>query len=173
MLGGVAGAALLKALTPESLGDKLGYNFVNPKITAGQGLVVELVATFVLVLVVFAVTDEFRMEIKGAASLAIGLTVVLGHIFSINYTNCGMNPARVFGPAVMANYWDNHWIYWIGECVGGILAAILYVALFSADESGLYNRLFKSICGSATISNGDNHKENIPVSTVSVERITP
>ena len=33
-----------------------------------------------------------------------------------------MNPARVFGPAVIANDWDHHYIWWLGECLGAIFS---------------------------------------------------
>ena len=32
-----------------------------------------------------------------------------------------MNPARAFGPAVVANYWNYHWIYWVGPLCGALL----------------------------------------------------
>uniref|UniRef100_A0A674DR63 Aquaporin 8a, tandem duplicate 1 n=1 Tax=Salmo trutta TaxID=8032 RepID=A0A674DR63_SALTR len=34
-----------------------------------------------------------------------------------------MNPARAFGPAVVANYWSYHWIYWVGPMSGALLTA--------------------------------------------------
>ena len=41
-------------------------------------------------------------------------------------TGAAMNPARVFGTAIAAGYWDNHWIYWVGPIAG---AALAFVAL--------------------------------------------
>ena len=37
-----------------------------------------------------------------------------------------MNPARSFGPAIVANIWKDHWIYWIGPLSGAGLAGVLY-----------------------------------------------
>ena len=37
-----------------------------------------------------------------------------------------MNPARVFGPAVAANFWKSHYIYWVGPLLGGALAGLVY-----------------------------------------------
>lgn len=36
-----------------------------------------------------------------------------------------LNPARAFGPALMANYWTYHWVYWVGPIGGGLVAAAL------------------------------------------------
>lgn len=36
-----------------------------------------------------------------------------------------LNPARAFGPAVMANYWTYHWVYWVGPIGGSLAAAAL------------------------------------------------
>lgn len=32
------------------------------------------------------------------------------YILQIAYTGCSMNPARSFGPAVIQNAWDSHWV---------------------------------------------------------------
>lgn len=36
-----------------------------------------------------------------------------------------MNPARAFGPAVMAGHWDYHWVYWLGPLLGSLLVGVL------------------------------------------------
>ena len=40
-----------------------------------------------------------------------------------------MNPARSFGPAFIADVWDDHWIYWVGPISGALLAAFTYKVL--------------------------------------------
>lgn len=45
-----------------------------------------------------------------------------------------LNPARAFGPALAANYWYNHGVYWIGPLAGGVAAGWLYDILFLTKE---------------------------------------
>jgi glycerol uptake facilitator-like aquaporin len=52
------------------------------------------------------------------APVAIGFTVFLAHLFLIAPTGCGINPARVFGSAVISGQWENQWLYWVGPFVG-------------------------------------------------------
>ena len=54
-----------------------------------------------------------------------------------------MNPARVFGPAVISNEWNLHWVWWTSEIVGACLAVIIvrlfFAPLYASDEkSGLW-----------------------------------
>lgn len=65
---------------------------------------------FVLVLVICGVCDQNRPEAKAAGPLSIGLTISVGHLMAINFTGSSMNPARSFGSAVIANFWDDHWV---------------------------------------------------------------
>jgi glycerol uptake facilitator-like aquaporin len=52
------------------------------------------------------------------APVAIGFTVFLAHLFLIAPTGCGINPARVFGSAVISGKWENQWLYWVGPFIG-------------------------------------------------------
>lgn len=130
-LGGIAGAALLKALTPEDQQGFLGGTFVN-KLSPFQGFGVEFSITFILVFTVFAVCDGNRLDVTGSAPLAIGLSVATCHLFAVKYTGASMNTARSFGPAVITGEWDHHWVYWLGPILGGIVAGLLYQNVFEA-----------------------------------------
>jgi len=131
-LGALAGSGILKALTPENQQGNLGNTGLGHEVTPLQGFGMEFLLGFILVFVVFGVCDENRHETKGVAPLAIGLSVVLGHLAAVDYTGSSMNPARSFGSAVIAGGWDQHWVYWVGPILGGIAAALLYTHAFSA-----------------------------------------
>lgn len=137
-LGALAGSAVLKALTPEKLhGKGLGITKIgDADLSEVQGFGIEFFLGFVLVLTVCGVCDQNRPEAKPAGPLAIGLAVALGHMAGVGYTGSSMNPARSFGSAIIANKWDNHWIYWVGPILGGIAAALLYKNAFQAPSLG-------------------------------------
>ncbi|KAL5015283.1 hypothetical protein ScPMuIL_009553 [Solemya velum] len=82
--GAIIGGLLLKAVTVPSWNTtiNLGVTSVNPQIDVGQGLAVEIILTFVLVMVIYGTTDPNRTDF-GSASLAIGLTVATGHLAGV------------------------------------------------------------------------------------------
>lgn len=132
-LGAVAGAAILYGVTPASVRGGLGVTSVNPEISTGHAIVIELIITFELVFTVFATCDTKRNDLKGSAAMAIGLSVCIGHLFAIPYTGASMNPARSFGPAIIMGKYHDHWVYWVGPLLGGVLAATTYEYLFCPD----------------------------------------
>lgn len=138
-IGAIGGSATMKALVPEAIQGGLGNTGLGSGLTPVQGFGVEFFLGFVLVFVVFGVCDPNKADQKAPASVIIGLTVTLGHLAAIDYTGASMNPARSFGSAVIANGWDNHWIYWVGPSLGGIAAALLYQHVFAAPNKGEYS----------------------------------
>ncbi|XP_012730861.2 aquaporin-4 [Fundulus heteroclitus] len=132
-LGAITGAGILYAVTPADVRGSLGVTMVNSKISLGHALLVELFITFELVFTIFATCDAKRTDLSGSASLAIGFAVAIGHLFAIPYTGASMNPARSFGPAMVTLTFENHWVYWLGPILGGILAAALYEYLYCPD----------------------------------------
>lgn len=125
--GAIAGSVVLKMLTPTTQANLgLGATDLGEGIQPGQGIVMEAIITFLLVLVVHAVTDPKRSDTKGWAPLAIGLAIAVSHMAAIPFTGSSMNPARSLGPAVILMQWSNQWVYWVGPLAGGAIAGALY-----------------------------------------------
>jgi len=89
-----------------------------------QGMVLEAVLTFFLVFVIFGTAVDRRAPKLGA--LLIGLTVTIDILVGGRMTGAAMNPAVWFGPAINGGGWDNAWVYIVGPCLGGAIAALLY-----------------------------------------------
>ena len=141
LVAAILGSLLLKAVIagPAELGN-LGAYSVNLAIVedqvgngAGAGLLIEAVLTFALVFVIFATAID-RKGLAHFAPMAIGLVVLVDNLVGIPLTGASMNPARSFGPAVVANFWDDHWIYWLGPLIGAAVAALVYEYVFLDRE---------------------------------------
>ncbi len=129
--GGVLAALLLRWIFPADYRDatNLGVPAVNT-IDVGPALVVEALLTFFLVWVVFAMTTDSRSTYSAIAGLAIGLVIVFDTLMAYSLTGAGLNPARVFGPELVANVWTDAWIWYVGPIAGGAIAALLYDELY-------------------------------------------
>ena len=127
--GAVIGALLLKFTLPDVSEGDLGAHGLGTGVTAGMGLTMEIVLTFVLVFVIFSTAID-PQGMGRLAPLAIGLTVLVAHLVAVPFTGASINPARSFGPAVVAGVWADHWVYWVGPLVGAALAGLLYQVFF-------------------------------------------
>ena len=98
------------------------------------GLVVEIVLTFIFVIAILGVTSK-KANHGSFGGLVIGLTLVVVHILGIGLTGTSVNPARSFGPALVALFSGNSeplaalWVFIVGPLVGAALAAFTYKAL--------------------------------------------
>ncbi|MFA6363057.1 MIP/aquaporin family protein [Methanoregula sp.] len=112
----------------------LGATSPFPGIGYGQAILVEAIATFVLMLVIMGVAVDPRAT-PGFAGLVIGLTVAGLITMAGNITGGSLNPARTFGPYVMdgllgdANLWAFFPIYVIGPVIGAVAAAFFYTKI--------------------------------------------
>ena len=111
-----------------------------PVLDKGQGVAVEATLTFFLVWVFFACAADPRGAFDKVAGLAIGGVIVMGTLMAYLLTGAAMNPARAFGPELVANHWgDDWWIWYVGPFAGGVIAAVLYELLYlrSPEPAGM------------------------------------
>ena len=131
VIGGIIAGAVLLLFThvvaaPDLTGG-LGTNGVANAGGAGGACLVEVIATFIFVLVVLGTTDE-KVGAGNLAGLAIGLSLILIHLVCINLTGTSVNPARSIGPAIFAGgqALADLWVFIVAPLIGGALAALVW-----------------------------------------------
>lgn len=111
--------ALQLFLGPERLASAgYGATSLAPGISLMQGIAIEVTLTFFLMFVIASCVLQERTH----PGIYIGLTVALGSVTGGAFTGASMNPARSFAPALLANLWTDHWLYWLAPILGALLA---------------------------------------------------
>ncbi|MFH0803372.1 MAG: aquaporin [bacterium] len=135
-VGAIAAAGVLAVIVQGKLAGYdigiagLGQNGWGPDYQGGFGLssaaLFEFVATFLFIVVILGSTQDGAPA--KMAGLAIGLTLVVIHIFGISITGVSVNPARSLGPALLVGgkALEQLWLFLVFPCLGGILAGILF-----------------------------------------------
>jgi MIP family channel proteins len=133
--GGVLGALLTKALLlDEGRLSNYGATEISPLVGDNlDGMILEAIGTFMLVLAVLAVALNPRARNEWAP-LTIGLT--LGFVVMVigPLTGAAVNPARWFGPALVGEEFGGVWPYLVGDLVGGLLAAGFFFFVIAAGD---------------------------------------
>jgi MIP family channel proteins len=126
LLGAMLAAYALEATTPQMWFEAArgGGQAVSLDIRTGQAFMLEAIATFFLVFVIFGTAVDPKAPQVGG--FAIGLTIAADILAIGPLTGASMNPARSFGPAIATNIWEGQLIYWIGPIIGATIAAQLY-----------------------------------------------
>ncbi|WP_300268240.1 MIP/aquaporin family protein [Microbacterium sp.] len=154
LIGGILGAILCWASYRQHFDDeedpalKLAVFSTGPQIRSyGHNLLTEIIATFVLVFVIFAFADYGDIEIGvpgglgplsalPVALLVVGIGASLG-----GPTGYAINPARDLGPRIAhailpikgkgSSDWAYSWVPVVGPLIGGAIAAFAAPALLS------------------------------------------
>ncbi|MBQ4438509.1 aquaporin [bacterium] len=138
-LGAFAGSGLLALIfSLGGIADKTGGFGTNGLAgvngSAVAGLIVEIVLTFFFVFTILGVTSK-KGNHGSFAGVVIGFTLVLVHILGIGLTGTSVNPARSFGPAIVAAISGNTapiaalWVFIVAPLIGAALAAVIWKAL--------------------------------------------
>lgn len=121
VLGAVMGAVTLRLL----FGPIADLGSTVPAGTAAQSLGLEILLSAVLMTVIVSVATDSRAA-GHLAAVAIGATITLDALWGGPVSGASMNPARSFGPALIAGLWRDQWVYYVGPVVGAAIGAALY-----------------------------------------------
>ena len=136
LLGGIAAAGVLAVIAKGLLAgydvsaNGLGQNGWGEGYQAGyalsSGVVFEFVATLIFVIVILGSTQAGAPT--QMAGLAIGITLVVIHIFGINITGVSVNPARSLGPAIWVGgkAISQVWMFLLVPSIAGIVSGAIY-----------------------------------------------
>lgn len=109
----------------------VGLTMLGPSVNYGQGILLEALGTFLLLLTIMAMAVDRRAP-TGWAGWMIGLAVAC-EIFVIGpLTGGSVNPARTFGPYLTVTLfggnapWAQYVVYIVGPIVGAVLAVVVY-----------------------------------------------
>ena len=132
--GAILAAGILSVIVSGVSGghdpSKLGQNGWGPgylgEYNLTSAILFELVATFIFVVVILGSTQKAAPA--GFAGLAIGITLVVIHLFGIYITGVSVNPARSLGPALFAGgkALSQVWLFLLVPSLGGIVAGLLF-----------------------------------------------
>ncbi len=141
LLGAAAGALLVVAAFGTASVDVSAAGAVGfgEGIGYPRAILVEALATYLLVLTIFAMAIDTRAP-AGWAGLMIGLSVTCLVLVFGPLTGAAVNPARAFGPFVGAALfggdvpWSQLPAYVVGSLLGGLAAAFSYDAVARPRE---------------------------------------
>ncbi len=135
--GGVLGALLTKGLLlDEGRAGHYGAPSVSSLLSGNfAGFVVEGIGALVLVLAVLAVALGTRAA-QDWAPFAIGTALGFAVMVTGPLTGGSLNPARWFGPALVANSWGGVWPYLLGPLVAAVIGALIYRFVIEAPKEG-------------------------------------
>lgn len=125
LAGAVAASLALKALF---LGQATGLGVTAPSGPVFRSFWLELIMTAMLMFTIMGVATDDRAE-GAMAGIAVGALIALEAAFGGPVSGASMNPARSFGPALVAGDFGAHWLYWAAPLSGAALGAKAYQAI--------------------------------------------
>lgn len=130
--GGYAAAFALKTILPDGVWRPvlLGAPALATDFLRVQGMLLEGVLTFLLVLVFYSLAVRVGTN-PGVLGAVTGFMVAAAILIAWPYTGAVFNPARALGTALVSGFWGAHGVYWVGPLAGGVVAGWLHDALFA------------------------------------------
>jgi len=86
--------------------------------------VMETVFTFILMFIAISLKED--VGYKAFGGIAIGAAIIALGIIGMPVSGASMNPARSFGPALVAGNFSDQWIYWVAPIIGALVAVLAF-----------------------------------------------
>ncbi len=124
---------MLRLLFSQAILDNV-LTFPGAHISNGQALGLEIIFTFLFLLVVATVATDKRAPWNGVfAPFAIGLFIFTAATVCGPMSGGSFNPARSLAPAIVAGHFHDLWIYIVGPLVGAAIGGLVH-ATFREPE---------------------------------------
>ncbi len=117
----LAGALSASVLLRVMFGNVASLGASLPKGPVVQSFVMEIVLSFLLMLVILCVARGSK-EQGLMAGIAVGATIGLESMFAGPVCDASMNPARSLAPAIVLGNLSSVWLYLIGPVLGAAFA---------------------------------------------------
>lgn len=143
-IGAVIGAAIIYLIASGKAGYELpvkglGQNGFDDKSPGGYGMqaafLMETVLTAIFLFVILGATSSAAPA--GFAGLAIGLALVAIHLIGIPVTGTSVNPARSFGPALLAGgeALQQLWLFIVAPMLGAVIGGVVWKLFYGKAAS--------------------------------------
>lgn len=145
-IAGILVLAIFKGMTTEAGASVVENCFLgtpaynSETMSAGKAILIEACLTFLLLTAVFYTAVDPRAPKIGG--FGIGLTICADILVGGPLTGAAMNPARTFGPGLVAamsgnfaEFWGQHMVYWVGPIIGAVVAALIYDGFIMQKKS--------------------------------------
>jgi aquaporin Z len=129
LIGAFLASLTLKFLFPTD--NLLGSTL--PAGSAWQSFILELLLSFILMLVIVNVSTGPK-EQGLFAGIAVGSVILLEAMFAGPICGASMNPARSLAPAVVSGHFKSLWVYLIAPVIGAALAIPTWKYLNEKNE---------------------------------------
>ncbi len=137
--GAIAAAYAATAVWGNALRSiQFGMTLPGPGYTATQAAVAEIVMTGLLMLTILTCVSHDRLARR--TPLAVWILVAVEVWLGAPISGTSLNPARSFGPSLVAMTFADQWIYWVMPPAGAAAAVALFAIV--TDRRALTAKLY-------------------------------
>jgi aquaporin Z len=138
MVGGLLAAGVIRIVFPSQIGKTLVsdaiVNAPGAGVSSGVAVILEIIATFLFLLVILTVVTDGRAPWNGVlAPVAIGMFIFTAATVVGPISGGSFNPARSLAPAIIAGEWGDVWIYIVGPLIGAAIAGAVHMYFRSPE----------------------------------------